>query len=296
MENKIVIGLWPLSGDFGKISMSQFEKTTSFAIDLGIKTFDVAPNYGSGFAENALGDIYQGREPLIINTKFGNNVKGEKNFTPSALRRSLESSLKRLKVEKVNTLFLHNPRDEIKDYHPIENLMSDLKSEGLIEKSGISVAKGHFYEYLPKLDCVQFDCNLLYLKELDSYSNTFPYNYVRSPLASGILSGRLSSKSTFTIDDQRSGWLKGERLKSILMRVNKLEEQYKDIELSSLARRFLLQNKDINHIIFGVKNTSQIQDIVNDIEKVPLEKEIISSIIELEKNNFGLSKNEGLGF
>lgn len=296
MKHKIVIGLWPLSGDFGKISMSQFEKTTGFAIDSGIKAFDVAPNYGGGFAENALGEIYEGRESLIINTKFGNDIKGEKNFTPSGLRRSLESSLKRLKVEKVNTLFLHNPRNEVKDYHPIENLMSDLKSEGLIVKSGISVAKGHLYDYLPKVDCVQFDCNLLYLKELKSYSNAFPTNYVRSPLASGILSGRLSSQSTFTKDDQRSEWLTGERLKSILMRVNKIEEKYKDIELPSLARRFLLQNKEINNIIFGVKNTSQVKDIINDIEKGPLEKEIISSLIKLESNNFGLSKNERLGF
>ena len=131
MKSKIVIGLWPLSGDFGEITISQFEETTNFIIDSGINNFDVAPNYGLGFAEKALGEIYQGKVELNINTKFGNSVEGEKDFNVSSLRKSLESSLERLKVEKINTLFLHNPREEIEDYEPIENLMSDLKKEGL---------------------------------------------------------------------------------------------------------------------------------------------------------------------
>ena len=296
MLNKLVIGLWPLSGDFGKITMSQFEETTSYIIESGIRTFDVAPNYGKGFAEKALGDIFGGKEELLINTKFGNSVEGEKDFTPSGLRRSLESSLKRLKVESVDTLFLHNPRQEILDYEPIEGLLSDLKREGMIKKSGISVVKGHSYGYLPKLDCIQFDCNLLYMKELEVYQGAFPENYIRSPLASGILSGNLSLQSVFPQDDQRSAWLSGKRLHSILKRVNKIEELSKEISLPSLARKYLLQNKQINNIIFGVKSISQVKDILNDIQAKDLNNQIIKNLKELEYKNFGLSTDEGTGF
>ena len=42
MKSKVVIGLWPLSGDFGEITTSQFEETTNFIIDSGINNFDVA--------------------------------------------------------------------------------------------------------------------------------------------------------------------------------------------------------------------------------------------------------------
>jgi len=296
MNDKIVFGLWPLSGDFGKISMTQFEETTNFILQSGHKSFDVAPNYGNGFAEKALGEIYQGNEPLIINTKFGNSVQGKKDFSPSSLRRSLESSLKRIKVDKINTLFLHNPRDEISDYEPIENLMSDLKKEQMIQNSGISVAKGHNYIYLPKFDCVQFDCNLLYLKELETYANNFSKNYIRSPLGSGILSGNLSSQSVFSEDDQRSEWLKSSRLESILKRLKKIEELKTGINLPSLARRFLLQNSKVDNVIFGVKNSSQVKDILNDIKLDKLDNKIISSLIKLESRNFDLSENEGVGF
>lgn len=296
MKEKIVIGLWPLSGDFGNVSIAQFEETTGFAIDAGLKTFDVAPNYGGGFAEECIGKIYAGHESLIINTKFGNNLDGEKNFSPSGLRKSLESSLRRLKIEKINTLFLHNPRNEIVDYGPIENLMLDLKSEGLITNSGISVAKGYTYDYLPSFDCVQFDCNLLYLKELKLYKNSYNTNYVRSPLASGILSGKLSNDSTFSKDDQRSEWLTGSRLESILKRVRKIEEVSGSNQLPSLARRFLLQKNEIDNIIFGVKDCSHVKDILEEIDKEPLESSLVMSLTELESNNFGLSENEGFGF
>ncbi len=296
MKSKVVIGLWPLSGDFGEIKTSQFEETINYIIDSGIKTFDVAPNYGHGFAEKTLGEIYQGKEGLVINTKFGNTVQGEKYFDISNLRKSLESSLIRLKVENINTLFLHNPRDEISDYEPIEYLMSDLKKEGLINKSAISVAKGYKYKYLPMFDSVQFDCNLLYLKELEIYKGKFKSSYARSPLATGILSGKLTKESMFADNDQRSEWLHGTRLKSILKRVDSIKKLTEGLNISSLSRKFLLQNNDLDYVIFGVRNKLQVKDILEDIESPKIDNGIIESLFKLEYENFGLAKEDTLGF
>tara|TARA_B100000287_G_scaffold430614_1_gene486201 strand:- start:1420 stop:2310 length:891 start_codon:yes stop_codon:yes gene_type:complete len=296
MKSKVVIGLWPLSGDFGDITTSQFEETTNYIIDSGIKSFDVAPNYGHGFAEKSLGEIYQGKEDLVINTKFGNSVNGEKEFDVSNLRKSLESSLKRLRVENINTLFLHNPRDEIIDYEPIEYLMSDLKKERLINKSAISVAKGYEYKYLPIFDSVQFDCNLLYLKELKIYKEKFENCYARSPLATGILSGKVTKESTFPENDQRSEWLHGVRLKSILKRVDSIKKQANGLNISTLSRKFLLQNADLDYVIFGVKNKLQVKDILIDIETPKIDEGLIESLFKLENKNFGLSGEDTLGF
>ena len=49
MKDKIIIGLWPLSGDFGKIDIYDFEKTLDFCLASGLNVFDLAPNYGNGF-------------------------------------------------------------------------------------------------------------------------------------------------------------------------------------------------------------------------------------------------------
>ena len=174
--------------------------------------------------------------------------------------------------------------------------MSDLKKEGLINKSAISVAKGYKYKYLPMFDSVQFDCNLLYLKELEIYKGKFKSSYARSPLATGILSGKLTKESMFADNDQRSEWLHGTRLKSILKRVDSIKKLTEGLNISSLSRKFLLQNNDLDYVIFGVRNKLQVKDILEDIDSPEIDNGIIESLFKLEYENFGLAKEDTLGF
>ena len=89
----------------------------------------------------------------------------------------------------------------------------------------------------------------------------------RSPLANGILSGNINNDSIFQPDDYRSGWLKGERLESIMKRVDKINEVF-DFELIDLAKKFLLSNEKIYKVIFGVKNPDHIKSIVKTVQCV----------------------------
>tara|TARA_Y100000996_G_C22546705_1_gene652127 strand:- start:632 stop:1519 length:888 start_codon:yes stop_codon:yes gene_type:complete len=295
MKEKVVIGLWPLSGDFGKIKINTFEKVINFCIESGLRSFDVAPNYGNGFAEKALGKIYGGKAKLIINTKFGNNKNGVKDFSVSALRRSLETSLEDMNITGVQTLFLHNPRNEIKNYDPIMKLMSDLKSEKIIKYSAISVAKGFDYKDLPSFDAIQFDCNLLYLKELEKFQKKFKNTFVRSPLASGILSGNISINSKFPDDDHRSEWLIKERLSYIVSRVEEINAIKGNLSLPSISRKFLLQNKNIHKVIFGIKSIEHVKDIMDDLSSTNIDQNLIQKIFMLEKDRRGI-KNDDKGF
>tara|TARA_Y100000994_G_C15695447_1_gene443186 strand:+ start:2142 stop:3029 length:888 start_codon:yes stop_codon:yes gene_type:complete len=295
MKEKVVIGLWPLSGDFGKIKINTFEKVINFCIESGLRSFDVAPNYGNGFAEKALGKIYGGKAKLIINTKFGNNKNGVKDFSVSALRRSLETSLEDMNITGVQTLFLHNPRNEIKNYDPIMKLMSDLKSEKIIKYSAISVAKGFDYKDLPSFDAIQFDCNLLYLKELEKFQKKFKNTFVRSPLASGILSGNISINSKFPDDDHRSEWLIKERLSYIVSRVEEINAIKGNLTLPSISRKFLLQNKNIHKVIFGIKSIEHVKDIMDDLSSTNIDQNLIQKIFMLEKDRRGI-KNDDKGF
>lgn len=295
MKEKVVIGLWPLSGDFGKIKINTFEKVINFCIESGLRSFDVAPNYGNGFAEKALGKIYGGKAKLIINTKFGNNKNGVKDFSVSALRRSLETSLEDMNITGVQTLFLHNPRNEIKNYDPIMKLMSDLKSEKIIKYSAISVAKGFDYKDLPSFDAIQFDCNLLYLKELEKFQKKFKNTFVRSPLASGILSGNISINSKFPDDDHRSEWLIKERLSYIVSRVEEINAIKGNLSLPSISRKFLLQNKNIHKVIFGIKSIEHVKGIMDDLSSTNIDQNLIQKIFMLEKDRRGI-KNDDKGF
>ncbi len=296
VKEKIVIGTWPLSGDLGKAGRDFVAETIQACLDCGFNEFDMAPNYGNGFCEKYFGN-FSNNKSLSINTKFGNNVNGVKNFDIDSLKSSFFESLDRLKIEKVNSLFLHNPREEINDYEPIILLFNELKKQNLINRAGISLARNYNYdEILYSFDAIQNDYNMLYQ---DSVDNDFRKDsiifYARSPLATGILSGKLNTDTKFESDDYRSKWLKGERLHSIIKRI-KILNSLTEMPLDSLARRFVLCNDLIDRVIIGVKTPKHVYDILRDIEEGPLEEVIVGKITDLYKNDFGLEGQRHLSF
>lgn len=297
MLERVVIGTWPLSGDFGFVSLNQISETLEKCWELGFREFDTAPNYGNGFIEFCLGRVFSGRTDLLINTKCGNLPFGGKDFRIESLNRSLEESLKRTGRSCFNVLFLHNPRTEIVDYEPVLQWMEKLKSDGKILKSGISLAKGFQYptEILKRFDVVQDDINLLYLdplfRELPDTVNLM----ARSPLASGLLGGHFTKASTFEAGDHRAGWVKGERLSSILKRVDLLKKEF-DLPVSQLARRYLFSQQRVTKVIFGVKRADHVREIANDLSMPPLSNEIINRINHLFLTDFGLINEKHLSY
>lgn len=296
--SKVIIGTWPLSGDFGHVSLKTVEDALTTAYRNGFKTFDTAPNYGNGFIEFALGKVFYGIEDVVINTKCGNIPFIGKDFSVDALKKSLEDSLTRLATAEINTLFLHNPRDEVSDYEPIIRFMNDMKSVGLIKYSGISLAKGYRYseKTLALFDIVQDDVNLLYQKALHHRLKHTTKLAARSPLATGILSGILNENATFPPDDHRSKWLTGERLSSLIKRVNAIQDLAPKIPLPKLARKFLFQEEKLDYIIFGVKRNQHIHDILNDLQQEDLPNSLINRLRDLHEADFNLVNERHLGF
>ena len=61
-------------------------------------------------------------------------------------------------------------------------------------------------------------------------------------------------------------------------------------------QEFLIQQNDIDFVIFGIRNKYQVEGIVNDLKSDSISEDIISSIVELERNNFNLTLKDKLGF
>lgn len=245
-----------------------------------------------------MGKLFRDKNDVLINTKFGNIPFKGKNFNIEDLKESFNQSLTRISRESINILFLHNPRDEVEDLKPFLDLMEDLKRKGKIKYKGISLAKGYDYSRkidLNEFDVIQDDCSLLSMNFLNMNLLKSTLFMARSPLASGILSDRLTENTSFPKDDHRSVWLKEERLASIMKRVNTIKK-ISNIELSSLARRFLLKNSKINKIIFGVKKKSHVDNIIVDLNKPPLDSIIEKKLIELYRNDYGLNNERHLGW
>ena len=146
-------------------------RTVLTAFESGVTVFDTANIYGQGDSERLLGQLF-GREPkAFIVTKAGyrfslkaqlaakakpllkplmaavkpqritearGSVIGQ-DFTPAALRASLEGSLKRLKRETVSGFLLHDPPPEALASAEVWDLLAALKREGKARRVGASI-------------------------------------------------------------------------------------------------------------------------------------------------------------
>lgn len=110
------------------------------AIDLGIAVFDTAPKYGDGEAESRLGEALKGldRDSVFVMTKAGIlDETDRRDFTPDGIRTSLEGSLKRLGVDRVDALLLQGAASgELTD--ALQACLQDLKNSGLVHYIGFS--------------------------------------------------------------------------------------------------------------------------------------------------------------
>jgi aryl-alcohol dehydrogenase-like predicted oxidoreductase len=291
-----VIGTWPLSGDFGHVEVRSVIETLERCDAAGLRTFDTAPNYGQGFMESLLGRVFAGRPEVRFQTKCGNRPFAGKSFVVDDLKASLEQSLKRLGRDHLDLLYLHNPR-QIEDWEPVLAWLDSLKAEEVIGASGLSAAKGFDYPdaVLARFDVVQDDANLLYQDALRSRPREGLRFFARCPLASGILSGRLTPETTFPQGDHRAGWLKGERLASLVARVRAIEAIDAQA-VASTARAFLLTHPRIDSVIFGVKRPEHVDDLVAELRAPALGGEVRAKLEQAYDEDFGLVDQRHLGY
>ena len=296
MNPKIVIGTWPMSGDYGKVQISELQKIIDKCSVNGYHEFDTAPNYGKGLSELLIGNFFPNE--VLVNTKVGNSVTNKKNFNPSSMLIGFSESLKRLKKEKINCLFLHNPRSEIDNYEAIFEFADKLKEEDQINEFGISTAKSYDYneDVIKQFDSIQFDYNLLYIQDYVKYKNLNLKKYIRSPLASGLLTGKINTHTKFSGSDHRSLWLIGKRLESINYRIKYLLETLninRDM-LIHYAKSFVLSNPKVDKAIFGVRRGDHINIFNDDLIKISSKK--IVEIERLNLNNFYLNEKQYSGY
>lgn len=291
LVKKIVIGSWSFSGDLGKASLKESGDAITYAIENNLNQFDTAPVYGNGIVDNLLSKF---KKNIIINTKCGYSADhSKKTFKEEDIKRSLEKSLSIF--DKINILYLHNPRNEIKNWDKIIDLLNEFKKKKLINFTGISVARDYYFdqEFLSEFDFIQDDINLLRLNKLPSLKKTKKKIVARSPLATGLLTNKLSSKTKFSKNDYRYGWCKGDRFKNILYQVSQIKNIYgKEKDVAEFAQLYLLQNKDIDLINFGVKNKYQVNFLIDLINKEKINGLLIEKLKHLVNKNYNLNISE----
>lgn len=112
------------------------------ARELGVNLIDTAPAYGA--SEARLGALLAGeRDAWVIVTKAGEEFDGERStfdFSPGAIRRSVERSLRRLRTDTVDAVLLHSNGDDalaVRDSGAMDEL-ARLRDEGKVRAIGAS--------------------------------------------------------------------------------------------------------------------------------------------------------------
>ncbi|MDH6454751.1 MULTISPECIES: aldo/keto reductase [unclassified Streptomyces] len=144
---------------FTEVSDEQAHEAVAAAWERGIRYFDTAPHYGLGLSEQRLGEAlkaYQ-RSEFTISTKVGRRLEptGDSgddlahgfavpatrrrvwDFSADGVRRTLEASLERLGLDRVDVVYLHDPDDHAEQaFHEGYPALEKLRSEGVVGAIG----------------------------------------------------------------------------------------------------------------------------------------------------------------
>ncbi|OQP17944.1 aldo/keto reductase [Geobacillus zalihae] len=183
------------------------------AVERGVTFFDTAEVYGPYVNEELVGEaLAPFKGEVVIATKFGIQLKDGKQVLdskPETIRRSVEGSLKRLRVEAIDLYYQHRVDPDV----PIEEVagvIQDLMKEGKIRHWGLSEAgvqtirRAHAVE---PLTAVQSEYSLWWRspeEELLPALEELGIGFVPfSPLGKGFLTGAIDRNATFAESDFR---------------------------------------------------------------------------------------------
>jgi D-threo-aldose 1-dehydrogenase len=162
---RLSYGTASLGNLFEAVSDADAGATLESAWELGIRYFDTAPHYGLGLAERRLGEFLGSRPrgEFVVSTKAGRLLKptperaGERDdtwfdvsatarriwdFSPTGIRRSLEDSLQRLGLDRIDILYLHDPEqhDDAGALGDALEALVRLREDGLVAAVGVGSA------------------------------------------------------------------------------------------------------------------------------------------------------------
>lgn len=148
MVSEIALGTWQIGGVWGSdFDYDNAQKILDAAINGGVNFIDTADVYSGGDSEAAVGKAVRAARArgavIHVATKCGRQISPHVNegYTPSALRRFVEDSLRRTGFETLDLIQLHCPPTQVYYRPEIFGLFEDLKREGKILNMGVSVEK-----------------------------------------------------------------------------------------------------------------------------------------------------------
>lgn len=285
------LGLAPLGNLYTVVSDADAQATLAAAAGAGIRWFDVAPYYGFGLAEQRLGEYLRSAAPsgAIISTKVGRVLKPVPSvpahphfasplpyepvfdFSAAGIQRSYEDSLRRLGVDRVSILLLH---DVDYRHHPnthrrlTKQLLDEalpalnlIKRQGGVDAIGLGVGEWEIgYEMLAsaEIDCVLLAGRYTLLDQTAATSGFLDACLRRgvSVFAAGVFnSGFLAGGSSYEYQPANEGMMRRrERLAGLA--------GAHGVALGALALQFTAAHPAITSVVVGARSPREMAEIL----------------------------------
>ncbi|MCD5971529.1 aldo/keto reductase [Pseudomonas quasicaspiana] len=287
------VGGTQIGNIFAPISDEQADSVLQAAWNAGVRLYDTSPFYGFGLSEYRLGRFLRGKNPAdyVISTKVGRvltaagGVRADHaiwkspapfnyryDYTAAGTRRSVEDSLQRLGLPRIDIVFIH---DLSPDNTELEGgweaayqvartgamvELEKMRAEGLIKAWGFGVNTPNAVVQAltrddPTPDIVLLACQYSLLDHRDALRNTFPALkrkgtsvVVGTPLNDGFLGGR--SRYNFSPDIPAGAIEKRARIMAVASQHG--------IDIHTAALQFAAAHPQVSAIIPGARSPGQI--------------------------------------
>lgn len=265
------------------------------AYENGISFFDTSDKYGN--AEELLGKAFgRVRDKVVIATKCGLTEGDERDFSIGHIDRCLGASLKRLKSDYIDIFQLAKP-DPADVTDELLAFMEKKTREGRIRRFGISVSGSKDGAEFLKMDAVgsmQIFYNVLFTQDHELIAKTASrgkFVVVRSPLNSGMLSGRYTLGTSFGSTDPRGAIFSGEVMSARLSAIEKMKKRFglASDEVMPFALNFILSNESVGVVIPAASKLDQLKGYIAVFRKMRrLSRSEIEEVVSFSRREMKL--------
>ncbi|WFU80896.1 aldo/keto reductase [Bradyrhizobium sp. CIAT3101] len=279
----IGLGSAPLGGLFSAVSDADAEATVAKAWSLGVRFYDTAPLYGFGLAEQRLGAFLrqQPRESYAISTKVGRllrppgsatneddhykdapALRPQFDFSYDGVMRSVEESLVRLGLDRVDVLLVHDPDDHYDDaVSGAFRALVRLRDDGTVKAIGSGMNQS---EMLTRFaEAVPVDCFLLAgrytLLDQGALNALFPVCVAKNI---GILLGGIYNSGILANPHAGAKFNYEDADAALVARALELEQLCRKhgTELKAAALQFCMAHPAVTVAVMGARNAAEVAD------------------------------------
>lgn len=299
----ISFGAWAIGGAWGSVDDRDSLAALNRAIDLGVNFIDTADVYGDGRSERLIAQIKrQRKEAIIVATKAGRRLDPHiaGGYNRANLTAFVERSLKNLDAEALDLLQLHCPPTEVFYMPETFGVLDDLAAQGKLRYYGVSVEKVEealkAIEY-PNVQTVQIIFNIFRQRPAELFFPEAKRRQVgilaRVPLASGLLTGKITPQTAFAADDHRNfnrhgeQFDRGETFAGVdlglgLQAVDELRALLPGgMSLSQFALRWIMMFDAVSCSIPGGKRPAQVEENLAAADFPPLSDAAMRQVADI---------------